>query len=194
VLAVVGVLALAALFAVVATSGDEPTSDATPVAGTVTVSGEALPALEGDPDPAVGMAAPSLTGEDFDGSPISIGADGRAKAIVFLAHWCPHCQAEVPVIQEWLDANGMPEDVDLYSVATSIDPAQPNYPPDAWLQREGWTVPVLVDDQEDTAAQAYGLTVFPFFVFVDVEGNVTARATGELPVEELESYLADAAG
>jgi thiol-disulfide isomerase/thioredoxin len=196
--AVVGVIALVALFAVVLTSGKEdtsaarPVSDGTDLAGPVTVTGDALPDFGDDPDPAVGLAAPAVSGEDFAGDPVSIAADGRAKAIVFLAHWCPHCQAEVPVIQEWLDAQGMPADVDLYSVATAIDPASPNYPPDEWLAREGWTVPVLVDDGSQTAATAFGLTSFPYFVFVDAQGNVTGRAAGELSIEELQGYLATA--
>jgi len=194
VLAVVGVLVVAGIFAVVLTSGEEGVSDAEAITGTVSVSGDALPALEGEPDPAVGTPAPVVTGEGFDGAPLTIGGDGRPKAIVFLAHWCPHCQAEVPVIQDWLDTQGAPPGVDLYSVATSIDPNQPNYPPDAWLEREGWTPPVLVDDRENTAARAFGVSVFPFFVFVDADGTVTARATGELTIEQLEGYLATTGG
>jgi len=133
-------------------------------------------------------------GVDLDAHRLRIGDDGKPKAIIFLAHWCPHCQREVPLIQAWLDRGGGPEDVDLYSVATAIDPARPNYPPGAWLEREGWSVPVLVDDAHDTAATAYGLTGYPFFVFVDARGDVVARAAGELTLPELEAYLALAAG
>ena len=44
-------------------------------------------------DPAVGMTIPTVTGTDFDGNDITItGDDGKAKVIVFVAHWCPHCQ------------------------------------------------------------------------------------------------------
>lgn len=194
VLVVVGVLVVAGIFAVVLTSGNDGGSEAEAVSGAVTVTGESLPPLAGDPDPAVGMAAPAVSGEDFAGSPVSIGSDGRAKAIMFLAHWCPHCQAEVPVIQGWLDSGGAPADVDLYSVATSNDPSQPNYPPDAWLQGEGWTVPVLVDDGEDTAGRAFGVSAFPFFVFVDDQGNVVSRATGELSIDQLQTFLASIGG
>ncbi len=193
VLVLVGVLVVAGIFAVVLTSGNDGGGDAEAVAGTVSVTGGSLPLPE-DPDPAVGMAAPAVSGEDFTGAPVSIGSDGRAKAIVFLAHWCPHCQAEVPVIQGWVDSGGVPADVDLYSVATSNDPSQPNYPPDTWLQGEGWTVPVLVDDAEDTVGRAFGVSAFPFFVFVDAEGSVAARATGELSIEQLETYLAAIGG
>ena len=76
---------------------------------------------------------------------MAIAADGRPKILLFLAHWCPHCQREVPIVQGWLDAGGLPQNVDLISIATSIDPARPNYPPEAWLTREGWEPTVLVD-------------------------------------------------
>lgn len=139
-------------------------------------------------DPAVGQAAPEVTGTDFDGTPVSIEADGRPKVLLFLAHWCPHCQEEVPVVQTWVTAGGVPAGVDLISVATAIDPAAPNYPPDAWFAREGWTSPVIVDPT-NSVAQAYGLTAFPFWVFVGPDGNVRARTTGEVSIADLEAAI-----
>jgi thiol-disulfide isomerase/thioredoxin len=182
-----GAVVLAAIVAIVATGGGEG-DDPLPAAA-VTVTGDALPPLAAGADPAIGTAAPGLSGTDFADAPVTIANDGRPKMIVFLAHWCPHCQAEVPVVQEWLDREGMPTDVDLYSVATAIDENQPNYPPDAWLQEEGWTVPTLVDDEAGSAATAYGLSAFPFWTFVDAEGNVVGRTTGELSIAEIEAYI-----
>ena len=48
---------------------------------------------------------------------------------------------------------------------------------------------MLVDNAGDSAATAYGLTEFPNFVFVDGEGNVVARAPGELTIEQLQTYF-----
>jgi len=188
ILGALGVVVVAAIIAIVATAGDEEPGSIAP--GRIVVTGDPLPGFAEGDDAAVGLVAPTLAGEDFEGRPVSIGDDGRPKAIIFLAHWCPHCQREVPLVQAWLDGGGEPPDVELYSVATSNDPAQPNYPPDEWLTREGWTVPVLVDDDAQSAALAYGLTAFPYFVFVDAQGNVVARASGELTIEQLEEYLA----
>ena len=149
-------------------------------AGAPTISGDPLPPFEGAVgDTAVGVVVPTVRGSDFSGKPVSIELDGRPKAILFLAHWCPHCQAAVPLMQTWVSAGGLPEGVDLVSVATGIDPSRPNYPPDAWLQREGWTVPVLVDPS-NTVAGAYGLPGYPFWVFVDADGKVVGRAVGEI--------------
>jgi thiol-disulfide isomerase/thioredoxin len=154
----------------------------------VAVDGEALPALPGaGDDPAVGATLPTLTGTDLAGAPMAIGPDGRPTMIVFLAHWCPHCQAEVPVVQDWVDGGGLPAGVDLVSVSTAVDDRRPNYPPAEWLEREGWTAPVL-DDADGVAAEAAGLSAFPYFVFVDGDGTVVARTTGELTPAQLDSY------
>jgi thiol-disulfide isomerase/thioredoxin len=108
---------------------------------------------------------------------------------MFVAHWCPHCQREVPLLAKWLKG-GQPAGVELYSVATSTSAQQANYPPSAWLAREGWTVPVLTDDEASGAAQAYGLTSFPYFVFIDSSGKVVQRMAGEQPVSAVQAELA----
>ena len=158
--------------------------------GATTVSGDTLPDLDPADDAAIGMTIPQVEGTDFDSNPVVIAADdGRPKLIMLLAHWCPHCQAEVPVVQAWLEANGFPEGVDLYSVSTSVDETQPNFPASEWLEREGWTVPVLRDDAASSVAAAFGVNGFPFFAFVDANGEVVERTSGELPIETIEANL-----
>lgn len=54
----------------------------------VSVSGSTLPPYSPDTaDGAVGMALPEISGESFDGTPVTITNDGRAKVILLLAHW-----------------------------------------------------------------------------------------------------------
>ncbi|WP_421118725.1 TlpA family protein disulfide reductase [Aquihabitans daechungensis] len=131
-------------------------------------------------DPAIGMTIPTVTGKDFDGNDVTIsGEDGTAKVMLFVAHWCPHCQREVPLLKEHLDEVPMPEDVELVTVSTSEEPGAENYPPQEWLEREGWSAPVVVDG-DTSIAEAYGLSAFPYFVVVDADGKVVARASGEL--------------
>jgi cytochrome c biogenesis protein CcmG, thiol:disulfide interchange protein DsbE len=153
------------------------------------ITGDPLPPFQGpDNDAAVGLPAPEVAGTDFDGKPVSIEPDGKAKVILFLAHWCPHCQAEVPLVQTWVSAGGVPDGVEVVSVATGIDPSQPNYPPDAWLDREGWTVPVIADPT-NSVAEAYGLTAYPLWVFVGSDGAVVARAAGQMTIPDLEALV-----
>lgn len=159
-------------------------------ASSVIVSGTGLPAFVATiDDPAIGRPIPDVSGASFDGHPVAIKADGRPKLFLFLAHWCPHCQAEVPVVQAWLDAGRLPRSVDLISVATSTDPNRPNYPPDAWLRREHWQPPVLVDG-DNAVAKRFGLTSFPYWVAVDSDGKVVARVVGELTPAQLDALAA----
>ncbi|MGZ7013706.1 MAG: TlpA family protein disulfide reductase [Acidimicrobiales bacterium] len=149
--------------------------------GTVTVDGTSLPGYDGSsPDPGVGLVPPTLTGQDFAGHPVTISDDGRPKMVMFLAHWCPHCRREVPKVQSWLDANGMPADVALYAVPTATSEGRDNYPPSKWLLGQDWTVPVLVDDAAASAASSWGLQSYPYFVAVGADGAVVKRASGEL--------------
>jgi cytochrome c biogenesis protein CcmG/thiol:disulfide interchange protein DsbE len=160
--------------------------------GTVDVTGTPLPLrpkTATETDTALGETIPTVTGQQFDGSAISITPGGKPKVIMFVAHWCPHCQAEVPRIQEWLDNGGMPSDVDLYTVATGTDKSRPNYPPGKWLRGQGWSVPTMVDDEESTAGSAFGLSAYPFFVVVDSAGNVVTRTSGELSEDQWNALL-----
>jgi thiol-disulfide isomerase/thioredoxin len=163
--------------------------------GTVELSGTPLPRLAegGTGDPAVGMPAPGLRGADFEGAPVSIEDDGRAKIIVFLAHWCPYCRQEVPTIRDWVDTTAFPEEVDVYSVSTLTDPSRTNYPPATWFALEGWNVPLLADDGADTAANAFGLNAVPFWVLVNQDNTVAGRGAGAVPVEILDQVVADLA-
>jgi len=162
--------------------GETPDQFGDPVIG-----GTALPRFDDDPanDPAIGMPIPTVQGADFAGNPVSITDDGRPKMLLFLAHWCSHCQAEVPVVQAWVDAGSKPDGVDLYAVATSTAETRPNFPPSEWLEDEGWTAPVIVDDTAYSVGDFFGLNAFPYFVFVRADGTVAGRLTGELPADLL---------
>ena len=140
---------------------------------------------------ATGETAPTVIGADFEGNEVTIENDGRAKAIVLLAHWCGFCQNEVPAVQEWLDSGGGVDGVDMYSIATAMNSTQDNFPPSEWFEREGWTVPVIRDDSDNTVHTAYGAGGFPFWVFVNSDGTVAVRVAGSTPIETIELIMND---
>lgn len=196
-LAVVVLVALAVALAVGGGGDDDDTTttgnDAA-TTGTVVASGTPLPQLtDAADDPAVGMTFPTLTGVDQSGEPMTISADDGPAMILFVAHWCPHCQREVPVVQQWVDDGGLPSGVKLLTVSTAIDPQRPNYPPNTWLAREGWTSPVLVD-ADSTAATATGLPAYPYFVAIDAGGKVVQRTSGEKSTDQLDAIAGEIAG
>lgn len=174
-------------------SGGGSTSDeerVAAVAGEVTIDGDGLaPYILGSEDTAIGETAPTFSGVDFDNAPVSVEHDGTPKAVLFLAHWCVHCQAEVPRVQEWLASGGGVPGVEMISVVTSYDPPRGNWPPQDWLEREDWPLPVVRDTASSAAYAAYGAGGFPFWVFLDGNGTVVNRISGETSIAELEAQL-----
>jgi thiol-disulfide isomerase/thioredoxin len=195
--AIVAVVALAAIVAIAASGDDSPNSQV--AAGTeqyraVTVTGTALTPVDETTgvDPAIGALAPSLSGQSFDGTAVSY-APGRPTLLVFLAHWCIHCRAEVPVLVDWQAAGKAPAGLDVIGIATGTNSAKPNYPPSTWLSGAGFPWPVMADSTNYDAAAAYDLTSFPYFVLVDAQGAVMARDSGELTPVALDALVAQVA-
>ena len=186
-------LALVVAIAVSTVSGGGGTEEE--AYGEVTVQGDDLPVFGGEPanDPAVGMTAPTVSGTGFEGNEVSIEPDGRPKVVVFLAHWCPHCQNEVPEIVDWLEAGNKPEGVDFYSVSTLLQRLRGNWPPQEWLEGENWDVPVIQDDASNSASTAFGMQGTPFWVVLDGDNQVMARIPGEIGQEGLEAVFSTAA-
>jgi thiol-disulfide isomerase/thioredoxin len=151
--------------------------------GTVTVTSTTLPQLPGTgKDPALGETIPTVTGEDFAGTGVTIAPDGKAQMIVFLAHWCPHCNREAPKLAAYLRQHGgvPPANVVLTLVPTGSSDTAPNWPPSQWVRTMGLgSVPTLVDSRKQQAAAAFGLNAYPFIVSVDAQGRVVDRRSGE---------------
>ncbi len=188
VLAAIVVVAVLVALAIGGDSGDPTVAEDPPIVG-----GEPLPALpDAGPDPAVGMTIPNVVGPDRTGETVNFTRNERAKVIVFVAHWCPHCQNELPVLVQALENGDVPEEIDLWLVSTGISPTRENYPPEDWFFREGWNGNTLVDT-DSSVSEAYGLTAFPFWVLVDEDDQVIARASGEVGPDQLRDIFAQVA-
>jgi thiol-disulfide isomerase/thioredoxin len=172
-------------------SSAAPSGGGPVVTAPVNVDGTALPGFEQtEGDPAVGKAVPELHGSNvLDGSPVDITNDGKPKLIFVVAHWCPHCQREVPLIQDWLQKNGPPAGVELYAVSTAVQQSRGNFPPAKWLSDVHWSVPTIADSGDNTAATALGMTSIPYFVAVDGSGKVVQRAAGEQPISAIQDMI-----
>lgn len=185
--ALVGVAVLGFVVVVAVTSSNEQLGvpELGDIAGPVSVEGADLPPLpqEGsDPLTGQGVASPVVTALDLDGQEVTIGAPGQAQVLVFLAHWCPVCQQEVPVLVDLIEAGGVPDDVELIAVLTGLDPSRPNWPPDEWLEQEGYSGLIVRDEQGDRMMRAFGLRAYPAWAVIDADGVVQARRTGLLPL------------
>lgn len=158
-----------------------------PSIGPVEVIGGSLPILETldvAADPAIGTAAPVLVGEAFDGSTVRVDATASGPTmVVFLAHWCSHCNDEIPRINQLRDDGRFPDGLNIVGVATASNPGRPNFPPGQWLDDKDWTYPAMADGIDTVretfiAAEAFGVSGFPFVTLIDANGEVAARWSG----------------
>ena len=183
------ILVLGLAIAIGVTLSSEPVAAGLPE-GETTVTGDLLPEFAGENDDniALGLAAPIFSAPNENSEIVSLEKNGNAKALLFLAHWCGYCQKEVPVVQGFIDSAGVPPGVDVIAIATSIDRGRENYPPQKWLADEGWSETQIYDlDRE--IGNAYGLSAFPYWVFLDKDLNVVARRTGNLPADMVGALL-----
>ena len=194
--AIIAVVIGGAAIVAITSSGSDSTSSAGGISefSDITVTGEALPAFDSvssATDAAIGMPAPVVSGKGFTGTEITTDGAGTPTLLVFLAHWCPHCQREVPLLVQWEKDGKTPTGVDVIAVATGTDPANPNFPPSEWLAREEFPAlwPVIADSADKKAANAFGLSGYPFFVLVDAQGKVFMRLSGEVPMDQLTEII-----
>lgn len=173
---------------------DDVSADDGEVAQTrpVEVTGDLLAPFESpDGDEAVGSPAPVVSGADFGGESVTLGeATGSPQMYVFLAHWCPHCNAEIPELLAADDAAGMPDDLRVVGISTASAADRPNYPPSEWLDEMGWRWESMADSEAAEALIAYGGTSFPFTVIVDGDGTVVARKAGESSADDIADWIA----
>ncbi|MCH7788166.1 MAG: TlpA family protein disulfide reductase [Acidobacteria bacterium] len=165
--------------------------------GPVAVIGDPLPTFDSDDsvDAAVGSPSPGIEATTFSGEAVTVDpADGTGRMIGFFAHWCPHCQREVPTVVDWIDAGRLADGVEVVAVSTSVDSGAPNYPPSEWFAREGFEELTLLDDEVSSLAEGFGLSGFPYWVIIDTEGTVVKRTSGEQTPEQLDEMAAIAAG
>jgi thiol-disulfide isomerase/thioredoxin len=188
------VVVLAAVAALVFSGGDDESSSPTstvPATGGGVAPGETQPVtLTGAPlvplpesgaDQALGVKAPGLSGYDFDGNPVVVDPSKGPVMLVFLAHWCPHCNREAQQLMAWKASGAVPEGLQVIGVTTAVAPDRDHYPPSNWIRDEmKWDWPVLADSAENEAVVAFGASGFPFVVILDTDGTVLSRWSGEV--------------
>ena len=146
-------------------------------------------------DLAIRQLAPFATGPDLlTGQIVDVAPAQRPLVVAFFAHWCPHCQREVAELTEWLLANELPGNIDLIAISTFEAPERGNHPPATWLRNEGWKHPVIADTPSMTLADAFGTTSVPYFVFIEADGTVAFRISGNLGPRELSAAMKRLAG
>jgi thiol-disulfide isomerase/thioredoxin len=192
--AIIAIIIGGAAIVAISSSGSESNTSSANISefSDITVTGDALPGFDSaSTDASIGMTAPIVSGKGFTGTEITTDGAGTPTLLVFLAHWCQFCQREVPLLVQWEKDGLTPTGVDVIAVATGTDPANPNFPPSEWLAREEFPAlwPVIADSADKKAANAFGLSGYPFFVLVDAQGKVFTRLSGEIPMDQLTEII-----
>ena len=193
--AIIAIIIGGAAIVAISSSGSESNTSSSNISefSDITVTGDALPAFDSASatDASIGMTAPIVSGKGFTGTEITTDGGGTPTLLVFLAHWCQFCQREVPLLVQWEKDGQTPTGIDVIAVATGTDPANPNFPPSEWLAREEFPAlwPVIADSADKKAADAFGLSGYPYFVLVDAQGKVFKRLSGEIPMDELTAII-----
>ena len=148
------------------------------------------PLPETGADTETGKSVAVLKGYDLQGRPVTIdpAGEGKATMVVFLAHWCPHCNREIPVLNKWRESGEVPTGLRVVGITTGSKADQANWPPSKWMTAMKWPFEVMADSEAQEAAAAYGVAGYPFIAFVGANGKITARTSGEIPVEQLQIY------
>ena len=148
------------------------------------------PLPESGADTETGKSVAVLKGYDLQGRPVTIdpAGDGKATLVVFLAHWCQFCNREIPVLNKWRESGEVPTGLRVVGITTGSKADQANWPPSKWLTAMKWPFEVMADSEAQEAARAYGVGGYPFMAFVGANGKITARTSGEVPVEQLQIY------
>lgn len=146
-----------------------------------------LPPFEqGQPDAALGMVLGDVTGvEYYTETEMTVDpTDGTARAWLIWAHWCPHCQRELPPLSNWYVENAdLYPNVELISVSSSIDPTRGN-PLEPYLDELQLPFPTILDPDLSLAEQ-FGLSAYPFWVFTAGDGTTLLRIAGFLEIDQV---------
>ena len=149
-------------------------------------SGYLAPFEQGQPDAALGMVLGDVSGvEYYTEVELTVDpTDGTARAWLVWAHWCPHCQRELPPLSTWYAENAdQYPNVELISVSSSIDPARGN-PLEPYLDELQLPFPVIIDPDLALAEQ-FGLSAYPFWVFTAGDGTTLLRVAGFLEIDQV---------
>ena len=124
------------------------------------------------------LAAPDFTAYDRDGNSVRL-SDYLGKPVVlnFWASWCPPCKSEMPHFNK---VYGDVKDDVVFLMVDLVDGMQETETSGLkFVTDSGFGFPVLFDNDQD-AANTYGIRSIPATVFIGRDGTVAAGVEGAI--------------
>ena len=135
---------------------------------------------------AIGEAVPDFSAPGLSGGRVAWSDYAGGPAVLSVwAPWCPHCQVELPILDDVM--REFPA-VGFVTVVTAIGD-QPGPAPEDYMRENDLAFPVAVDDDAGTIANALGIQGFPTLYFVASDGTVVQYASGEVDEETLRQVV-----
>lgn len=152
--------------------------------------GSSSGATAGESDAAQADRFSSFSGQTLDGKRLDL-RDKLGKDVIFVsfwATWCEPCKSEMPFLQSYHEkyqANG------LTLVSVSIDGPDTAADVAPYIRRQGYTFPVVLDEDGAIAQRHNPAGTAPFGILIGRDGRIVKRIAGFQPSEapELEREL-----
>lgn len=133
----------------------------------------------------VGFPAPSLTLQDLNGQQHALaGYEGRTVLVNLWATWCPPCQAEMPVLEDYFRLH---ESAGFTVIA--VEDGDPKSQVVSFVDKYGLTFPVWLDPTYQATDHAFKTANLPTSFVVDRSGLVRLMWVGAISEENLEKYV-----
>ena len=136
---------------------------------------ESAPQAEPKAIPVVGHPAPDFTLQTLEGERLNLSdLQGEAVVLNFWASWCPPCRAEMPELEQAYRNNqggGL--------VVLGVNQGEEQAVVADFARRFGLSFPILLDQQLQ-ASRAYQANSLPTTYFIDRNGVIRGRVTGQM--------------
>jgi thiol-disulfide isomerase/thioredoxin len=132
----------------------------------------------------IGKPAPELAVNDLQGEPVALASfKGKTVLLDFWATWCPPCRADGPALDKLYKKYGQQE-LMILGISVSEDRAIV----EKFLGEHPHTFPVVLTT-ENEMPRPYQIGIFPTYIVIDKDGNVTAAVEGDKGFSDLQGLL-----
>jgi thiol-disulfide isomerase/thioredoxin len=131
-----------------------------------------------------GKPAPDLSVTDIQGKPVRL-TDLRGKTVLldFWTTWCPPCRADGPSLDKLYKKFGAKE-LAIVGISVSEDRAIV----EKFLSTHPHDFPIVLTS-ENEMPRAYQISVFPTYIVIDPDGNLSAAVEGDQGFGALQRLL-----